>query len=45
MAEGTGSIKAALWAFLAFALVGWILSIIGLAGAVVVGLLVQQHQQ
>lgn len=33
MAEGTGVIKAALWAFLAFALLGWVLSIVGLAGA------------
>lgn len=30
--DSTTAIKSALWAFLAFAFVGWILSIIGLAG-------------
>jgi len=33
MADSTRAIKAALWAFLAFAFASWILSIIGLAGA------------
>lgn len=32
MADSTRAIKAALWAFLAFAFASWILSIIGLAG-------------
>lgn len=33
MADSTRAIKAALWAFLAFAFASWILSIVGLAGA------------